>query len=66
MRYQRTLPGRSNAPQLMKLKKETAQDSRISNCTDCRKGIFKGRDSYVWTRRGLVHQECEDAINNTA
>jgi hypothetical protein len=34
-------------------------DQKLSVCTDCRYGIFKGTD-YCWTSRGLVHTECED------
>ncbi len=55
----RTSFGRSNAPRLSDKKKTIAlADKRISVC-ECNWGIFPGQD-YIWTRRGLVHQKCEN------
>jgi hypothetical protein len=40
------------------LKGRKKTDNRVSVCTDCRAGIFIQQE-YIWTRRGLVHTECE-------
>lgn len=32
---------------------------RLSTCTECRYGIFRGQ-SYVWTKIGLVHGPCRE------
>lgn len=59
MRYKRdTVLGRSNAPRL-ETKKSTVIDKRISNCTNCKKGIFP-HHTYKWTSNGFVHTECLD------
>ena len=33
------------------------EDKLISNCTDCRRGLFPFH-AYEWTNRGLVHIDC--------
>lgn len=40
--------------------KNNTPDQRVSVCTDCKYGIFKFHE-YVWTSRGLVHRECDEA-----
>ncbi len=47
------------SPSIARTKIENV-DKRVSVCTDCEKGIFT-HHNYLWTGRGLVHQECEDS-----
>jgi hypothetical protein len=45
------------------IRRDKFTDERVSVCIDCKKGIFKGT-GYVWTSRGLVHNECEELKKN--
>jgi hypothetical protein len=38
--------------------KKIPSDLRISVCTDCKYGIFRGQE-FNWTSRGLVHTLCK-------
>lgn len=57
--------GRKNAPRVKFDEKLTSKDLRITNCTDCLKGIFTNH-SKIWTSRGFVHTDCDDpkGLNN--
>lgn len=39
--------------------RKTVEDTRLSVCSSCRCGIFKGQE-YVWTSVGLIHTTCEE------
>lgn len=46
-------------PSTNTIKKSKIEDQRVSVCSDCKAGIFK-HHTYLWTRRGLVHEGCND------
>ena len=39
-------------------KRDKIVDKRVSVCTDCRAGIFKGQEYYWAKGKGLVHTHC--------
>lgn len=39
-------------------RKEVVTDKRLSVCVPCNRGIFEGRDDYVYTNTGYKHIAC--------
>jgi len=39
-------------------------DQRVSICSNCNAGIFKG-DAYIWSTAGLIHTRCDTRPNET-
>ncbi len=44
---------------------EATRDKRISTCALCRRGIFEGRDNYIYTNTGYSHVGCLEADETT-